>query len=199
MTNVKPLKYAALPGLTERQLAEHHDVLYAGYCKKTDEIRASIAASDPAKANGTWAEYRELKLEEGFAVNGVRLHEHYFESLSPTPVAPSSELAAWLAADFGSLEAWAADFGSLGMAARGWAVLAFDLHDGKLHNYLADMHNQGGVWGAIPLIVMDVYEHAYFLDYATARKKYLETMMPMLDWSAANEAVTRFHLAEHRM
>jgi Fe-Mn family superoxide dismutase len=198
MTELKPLKYKALPGLTERQLAEHHDVLYAGYCKKTDEIRAQLAEADPTKANGTWADFRELKLEEGFAVNGVRLHEHYFDSLSATPVAPSEPLAAWIAEDFGSFEKWAADFAAVGMAARGWAVLAFDLHDGKLHNYLADMHNQGGVWGALPLVVMDVYEHAYFLDYATARKKYLEVMLPLLDWSAANAAVTTFHLAEHR-
>lgn len=198
MTQPQPLKYQALPGLTERQLAEHHDVLYVGYCKKTDEIRAKLAEADPTKANGTWADFRELKLEEGFAANGVRLHEHYFDSLSPAPVAPSADLAAWIAADFGSFENWAADFASVGMAARGWAVLAFDLHDGKLHNYLADMHNQGGVWGAIPLLVMDVYEHAYFLDYATARKKYLDAMLPLLDWSAANGTVGRFHLAEHR-
>ena len=104
----------------------------------------------------------------------------------------------WIDEDFGSLDNWSKEFASVAMAARGWAVLAFDLHDGKLHNYLADMHNQGGVWGTIPLIVMDVYEHAYFLDFVTARKQYLETLHPLIDWSNANELVAKYSLEKHR-
>lgn len=198
MTEPKPLNHAELPGLSARALAEHHDVLYVGYCKKLDAIRAELAQADLTKANATFDAFRELKLEEGFAADAVRLHERYFESLSPAPEPPSAELAAWIAADFGSYEKWAEEFAALSMAARGWAVLAFDLHEGRLRNYLADVHNQGGVWGCVPLMVMDVYEHAYFLDYATARKKYLETVMPLLDWKAAAARVGKFRLAEFR-
>jgi Fe-Mn family superoxide dismutase len=198
MTEPKPLKYEDLPGISARQLAEHHGKLYVGYCKKTDAIRERLAAADVSGANATYDDFRELKLEEGFAANGVRLHEAYFESLSPRPTGPSDTLTAWVAEDFGSMDAWAEDFAAVAMSARGWAVLAFDLHDGKLHNYLADAHNQGGVWGAVPLIVMDVYEHAYFLDFVTARKRYLDTLHPLIDWKSAAETVDRLGLAAQR-
>ncbi len=194
----KPLKYKSLPGLSERQLAEHHDVLYAGYVKKVNEIRAALASADPAKANATFSDLRELKIEEGFALNGVKLHEAYFDNMSPEAAAPSGTVAGWIAEDFGSHEKWATDFAACGIASRGWVVLALDLDDGKLHNYVCDLHNQGGVWGAIPLLVLDVYEHAYFLDYATARKKYVDVFMRQIDWKVADAIVARYGLAAHR-
>lgn len=195
---VEPLKYKELPGLSEKQLAEHHDVLYAGYVKKVNEIRAALPSADLAKANATWSDLREMKLEEGFAVNGVVLHERYFANLVAGGAAASGAAKEWIDADFGSFEKWAAEFTALGMCSRGWVVLAFDMKDGRLHNYLADMHNQGGVWGAIPLLVLDVYEHAYFLDYATARKKYLETFMANIDWTAANDIIAKYGLDRQR-
>lgn len=195
---VKPLKYKSLPGLTEKQLAEHHDVLYAGYVKKVNEIRAALATVDLSKANGTYSDLRELKVEEGFAVNGVKLHEAYFENMAEKGQQPTGTLAQWIAADFGSYEKWAADFAACGLAARGWVVLAFDFADGKLHNYVCDVHNQGGVWGAVPLLVLDVYEHAYFLDYATARKKYVDSFMAALDWDVVDALVEKYDLMKHR-
>ena len=195
---VKPLKYKELPGLSERQLAEHHDVLYAGYVNKTKEIREALKAADRSKANGVWSDLRELKLEESFAVNGVVLHERYFDNLKAGGAAPSGAVAEYLAQDFGSIESWSADAVACGIAARGWVVLAFDLNDGKLHNYICDVHNQGGVWGAIPLLVLDVYEHAYFLDYATARKKYLESLLKNLDWSVPNVIIEKYGLEKFR-
>jgi len=79
-----------------------------------------------------------------------------------------------------------------GLTARGWVVLAYDLEEGRLRNFVCDLHNQGGVWSCIALLIMDVYEHAYFIDYATARKKYIEAYMRNIDWSAANAAIERF-------
>jgi Fe-Mn family superoxide dismutase len=198
MIEAIPLDYSELPGLSARALADHHDKLYVGYVSKTNAIREELKAVNRADANGTYAAFRELKLEEGFALNGVKLHEAYFASMSLSPTGPSDLLAEWLAADFGSVEAWAADFYAVAMAARGWAVLAFDYRDGKLRNFLCDMHNQGGIWGAIPLIVMDVYEHAYVLDHSVARKSYLDRIMPALDWTAANDAVAKHDLEKHR-
>jgi len=195
---VKPLKYKELPGLSEKQLSEHHDVLYAGYVKKTNEIRAALGAADLSKTNATFSELRELKLEEGFAANGVTLHERYFDNLKAGGDVGKHAVAKWVVEDFGSMEKWTDEFAALGIAARGWVVLAFDLNDGKLHNYICDMHNQGGVWGAIPLLVLDVYEHAYFLDYATARKKYIDTFMQNLDWTVAEGIAEKFGLAKHR-
>lgn len=195
---VKPLKYKKLPVLSEKQLAEHHDVLYAGYVKKVNEIRSALSGADLSKANGIYSDLRELKVEEGFALNGVKLHEAYFDNMTAAGGAASGAVAEWIAADFGSYEKWAADFAACGLAARGWAVLAFDLADGKLHDYVCDIHNQGGIWGAIPLVVLDVYEHAYFLDYATARKKYVDGFMANLDWSVANGLVEKYDLGKHR-
>jgi len=195
---VQPLKYQELPGLSEKQLSEHHDVLYAGYVKKVNEIRAALAAADLTKANATHSDWRELKIEEGFAVNGVVLHERYFDGMKAGGAAPAGAIADLLARDFGSADKWAVEITACGLAARGWAVLAFDLKDGRLHNYVCDVHNQGGVWGAIPLLVLDVYEHAYFLDYATARKKYLETFLKNVDWSAANAVIEKFGLLKYR-
>lgn len=198
MSEPKPLKYASLPCLTERQLAEHHDVLYAGYVKKVGEIRAALAGFDPAKANATWSDLREAKVEEVFALNGVVLHERYFDNLKSGGAKPEGVIAKWLEQDFGGYEKWAAEAVGCGLAARGWVVLAFDLNDGKLHNYVCDRHDQGGVWGAVPLMVIDVYEHAYFLDYATARKKYLEALLADLDWSVANGIIERMGLGRYR-
>jgi Fe-Mn family superoxide dismutase len=195
---VKPLKYKSLPGLTEKQLSEHHDVLYAGYVKKVGEIRAALADVDLAKANATYSDLRELKMEEGFALNGVKLHEAYFDNMNPKGQNPTGAVAEWIVADFGSYEKWVADFAACGLASRGWVVLAFDFADGMLHNYVCDVHNQGGVWGAIPLLVLDVYEHAYFLDYATARKKYVDAFMANLDWYVADAVVEKYALAKHR-
>src|SRR3990167_8134111 len=193
---VEPLKYKELPGMSEKQLSEHHDVLYAGYVKKVNEIRVALANADRAGANATWSQLREMKLEEGFALNGVILHERFFDNLTPNGNADGGQVKDWLAPDFGSLEKWAEEFAACGLAARGWVVLALDLKDGKLHNYLADMHNQGGIWGAIPLLVLDVYEHAYFLDYATARRKYIDVFMKNLDWNVASGLIEKYHLRE---
>lgn len=194
----QPLKYKELPGLSEKQLAEHHDVLYAGYVKKVNEIRAALPNVDLTKANASYSELRELKVEETFAVNGVVLHERYFDNMTAEKTEASGTIAEWIAADFGSVEKWAAEFAACGIAARGWVVLAFDTKDGKLHSYVCDVHNQGGVWGAIPLLVLDVYEHAYFLDYATARKKYIDVFMERIDWSVANGLIEKYELAKLR-
>ena len=74
-----------------------------------------------------------------------------------------------------------------GMAARGWAIIAWDTKDGKLRQYNADAHNQGGVWGCIPIIVLDVYEHAYFIDFGSDRKAYIEAFWKNFDWKSAEE------------
>ncbi len=191
---VKPLKYKSLPGLSEKQLSEHHGVLYAGYVKKSNEIREKLAKVDLASANGTYSDLRELKVEETFAVNGVRLHEGYFSTMGGQGGKPNGTIVKWIEEDFGSFEKWVEEFKAEGLCARGWVVLAFDLYDKKLYNYVCDVHNQGGVWGSVPLLILDVYEHAYFLDYATARKKYVETFMGLIDWEVVNALVSEYGL-----
>ena len=189
MGEVKPLKYKSLPGLSEKQLAEHHDVLYAGYVKKVDEIAESLKNVDLSKANATFSDLRELKVEETFALNGVRLHEGYFGNLGGKGGKATGEILAMIEKDFGSYEKWEAEFKALGLCSRGWVVLAYDWQDTKLRNVVCDLHNQGGVWGCSALLILDVYEHAYFFDYATARKKYIEAYFQNIDWSVPNELI----------
>ncbi|MDP2666798.1 MAG: Fe-Mn family superoxide dismutase [Candidatus Diapherotrites archaeon] len=198
MTEPKPLTYKSLQGLTEKQISEHHDVLYVGYVKKTDELREALKTVDLTKANQTYSQLRAVKIEEGFAVNGVRLHEGYFAALGGKGGRPSGNLLKMIEEDFGSYEKWEAEFKALGMAARGWVVLAFDWQDMKLHNYICDAHNQGGIWDCSAVLILDVYEHAYFLDYGTNRKEYIEIFMKNLNWGFMEEKAANARMFEMR-
>ncbi len=207
--NFNQMKYEAEPfkftkdidGLTLKSLQEHYK-LYEGYVKKANEIGEKLAAIDKSDANGVYSAVGELKRQETFALNGMKLHEIYFACLNADPLAgesekePRGETAELIIADFGSIDAWKADITAAAGAARGWAMLAFDLKDNRLRNYAADAHNIGAVWGAIPLLALDVYEHAYFMDYGANKKSYLEAFFKNLDWRHANKAVKHFDLAK---
>ena len=185
MYEAKSLPYSQLTGISERTLAVHHDKLYVGYVNKRNEIEEKLKVIDRSSANATYSDLRAAKVEETFAGNAIVLHEAYFNVLDGDGQA-SVELAAQIEKDFGSLENWINDFKACGMVARGWVVLAWDLNDGRLHNYVCDAHNQGGMWGTVPVIVLDTYEHAYMIDYGSDRKSYIEAFMQQLNWNEAN-------------
>ncbi|MBP9748856.1 superoxide dismutase, partial [Patescibacteria group bacterium] len=165
--------------------------LYAGYVAKRNEIsekleKLATGEGDLSSANQSYSELRGLMDGESFTTNGVYLHEWYFDILGGDGV-PSGALVEALTKRYGSLENFLAFFNACGMAARGWVVLAFDTKDGKLRVFSADAHNQGGIWGAMPIIVLDVYEHAYFIDYGSDRKAYIQDFWNNFDWKKANE------------
>lgn len=193
---VKPLKYTKLDGLSEKQLKEHHDVLYAGYVKKIGEIRDKLENADPGSANATYSDFRALKLEETFALNGVKLHEGYFENMKEGGSLPSGRIKELIERDFGSYDKWLENFKALGVAARGWVVLGYDFDEGRLVNILCDAHNQGGVWNMVALFIMDVYEHAYFIDYGTARKAYIESFFKNIDWEYVNNQLEKYGIRD---
>lgn len=187
----QPLPFSGAPeGISEKTLTTHHDKLYVGYVNKKNEIEEKLLplqnGGDVASANQSYSELRALKDGESFSANGVYLHEWYFDVLAGDGV-PQGALADALAAQHGSIENFLKYFAACGMAARGWAVLAFDTKDKVLKVFICDAHNQGGVWGAIPVIVLDVYEHAYFMDYGSDRKAYIESFFKQLNWARANE------------
>ena len=198
MKEPKQLPYTQLEGLSEKQLKEHHDVLYAGYVKKWNEIQEKLKTTDRAAANATYSEFGELKREETFALNGIKLHEGYFDAMQAGGSECSGIIKEWIEKDFGSYDKWLEDFKALGVAARGWAILAFDLDDGRLYNYLCDSHNQGGVWNSVSLFIMDVYEHAYFLDFATGRKAYIDVFFKNINWEHVNAQIETYKLAQFR-
>ena len=173
-----------LPGISLRTLWEHFK-LYQGYVKKTNEIQKKIDEADKSEANGVYSHIGELKRQETFAVNGMKLHEVYFGHLGDGNE-PKGRLLKMIERDFGSLENWKLDMVATGLSARGWAILALDFKDNRLHNYSADAQNVGAVWGAIPIIAMDVYEHAYFIDYGADRKSYVDAFFKNLNWDFAN-------------
>lgn len=191
MSQPKPLPFAALNGISDKTLAIHHDKLYAGYVAKKDEIGEKLKAlshgGDVSTANQSYSELRALKDGETFAVNGVYLHEWYFDVLGGDGKSDGSTLAADLAAHYGSLENFTTYFTACGMASRGWVVLCWDRHEQGLRIYNADIHNQGGIWGCDPLIVLDVYEHAYFIDFGSDRKAYIAAFWQNLNWKKADE------------
>lgn len=183
-----------LDGLTLKMLEEHFK-LYQGYVKKSNEIQKKIDEADKSEANAVFSYIGELKRQETFAVNGMKLHEVYFGHLGGDGQ-PKGELVKMIEKDFGSLDVWKEDMVATGISARGWAILAFDFKDNCLHNYGSDAHNVGAVWGAIPLIALDVYEHAYFMDYGVNRKDYINSFFKNLDWDFANKIVEKFKLGE---
>ncbi len=185
--SVKELPFAkdALEGISGKTIETHHDRLYPGYVNKRNEIEQALPNADRSKAAQTYSEYRALKLEETFNADGQILHELYFSHLGPsagTTTQPTGALAEAINRDFGSFEKFVEDLTACGMAARGWATVALDPTDGKLHTFLCDVHNQGGVWGTIPIMTLDVYEHAYFMDYGSDRKSYIQAFMKNVNW-----------------
>ena len=189
---VQPLMYQELPGISQAQLTSHHDTLYAGYVKKLDQIQEELVSVETEGSNATYHQLRELKLEETFAANGVRLHEAYFDNLTPNGNPPSGQIKEWLERDYQSVDAWLNLLRATGLASRGWVILCYDLEDRRLRTYLADVHNQGGVWNCLTLLVLDVYEHAYFIDYQTGRANYLEAFIRNIDWLKVNQRLNQF-------
>lgn len=183
---VKNLPFKELRGISQKTIEIHWGKLYQGYVKKWQEIQEKLKTVDKSSANATFSEFRELKLEETFAVNAIILHEAYFDVLGGEGK-PEGEIIDRIAQDFGSFENWFQEFKALGLCARGWVILAFDFNDGKLRNYMADAHNLYAVWGVAPILVLDMYEHAYFIDFGSDKKSYLEAFFQNLNWSTANK------------
>lgn len=179
-----PFDKKPLGRISEKTLEVHHDKLYVGYVNKKNEIETKLRQVEP-QGNATYSEFRGLKLEQTFAANGVYLHERYFKSLGGNGEMPAGAFQDALEREWGSIENWKKSFVACGMSARGWVVLAYDFNDDRLHNYIGDMHNQGGVWGAMPLFVLDVYEHAYFMDFGSDRAAYIEDFLANADYSDA--------------
>ena len=137
-------------------------------------------------ANQTYSELRELKVELTFAIGGIKNHELYFEHLGGTGGEPRGVFGELVAREFGSVATWRADLKATGLAGRGWAWTAWDWDEGRLFNYIGDAQNTFPVWNATPLVALDVYEHAYFLDYQTDRGAYIDAFFGNLDWDVVD-------------
>lgn len=178
-----PKKFDHLLGLSglSDALLTNHFALYEGYVKNTNTLLELLSAKEP----GT-PEYSELKRRFGWEWNGMRLHELYFGNMSKE-TAPISDgpLKEKIISAYGSLENWQKDFLAAGaMRGIGWVVLTHDAESGELFNTWINEHDGGHLAGTTPLLVMDVFEHAFMLDYGTKRADYLSAFIAAIDWKA---------------
>ncbi|MGZ4378312.1 MAG: superoxide dismutase [Gaiellaceae bacterium] len=189
---LKPELYE-LDGIS-RATIEAHYKLYQGYVGKRNEILARLDGVDTTAANQVYSEIRALKVDLTFAIGGIKNHEIYFEHLGGGGGDPTGLIGDLIERDFGSFQDWRTDLKATGMAGRGWAWTAYDWDEGRLFNYVGDAQNTYPIWNATPLVALDVYEHAYFLDYQTDRASYIDAFFDNLDWPTVNDWVSKYQI-----
>lgn len=178
-------KIYEMKGISKRAIEEHLK-LYTGYVNKYNEINEALTKltdDDYAKANQSYSLIRELKVEFSFTYGGIVNHEVYFGHLGGSGGAPSGSLLKQIEIDFGSFEQYTKEMKATGIAARGWVWTAWNHHEKRLFNYLGDAQNTFPVWGATPIVAMDTYEHAYFIDFGAARAGYIDAFFENMDWN----------------
>jgi Fe-Mn family superoxide dismutase len=171
-----------------RKTHDEHLKLWQGYANKTNEIRKALAELeiDPAKANQIYSQIRALKVNYAFAYGGLVNHNVYFDTIGGQGGPATGNIADLIKEAYGSFEAWVNDWKATGMGGRGWAFLAYDHSEQRVYNYIGDAQDTFPAWNNTLLLAMDVYEHAYYLDFQTARAKYIEAYLQVIDWDAAN-------------
>ena len=190
----KPKTYplSGLTGISDKTLATHFK-LYEGYVKQTNELNEKLAGlfKKGKVDQDKFPDYSELKRRLGFEYNGMVLHEFYFENLKKHADGDPKKGSAFYrqaAEDFGDYKTWKADFVGTGkMRGVGWAICYQDPDSRRLSNHWITLHETGNVAGYRPILVMDVWEHAFLFDYKPAdRPKYIEAFFSNIDWEVAN-------------
>jgi len=177
-------KLIGMEGFSET-LLKNHFTLYQGYVTNTNKVMDTLSQmvkDDKAAA----PEFAELKRRLGWEFNGMRLHEYYFENLGGKgEINKNGKLAKKLAEDFGSYEAWEKEFKAVGaMRGIGWAVLYQDSANGKLMNFWINEHDVSHPAGGNPILIMDVFEHAFMVDYGLKRADYIGAFFKNINWEA---------------
>jgi Fe-Mn family superoxide dismutase len=193
---ILPLRFepAALRGLSEKLIASHHQNNYGGAVKRLNAIRAQLAATPFASTPGF--QLNGLKREELIATNSMLLHELYFASLGGDGVTMEPAAQLMLDASFGSVQRWREEFSAMGKAlggGSGWVLLSFQPREGTLVNQWASDHTQV-IAGGVPILALDMYEHAYHLDHGAAAGAYVDAFMANIDWAAVYQ---RYQAAVH--
>lgn len=180
-----PFNPASIAGLSEKLLVSHHDNNYVGAVKRLSAIATQFASIDPASAPGFTI--NGLKREELIAWNSMILHELYFSGFG-TPSDPIEPLSQTIEQNFGSFDRWAAEFAGMGKAlggGSGWVLLTWSHRDKCLVNQWAADHTMT-LAGGTPILALDMYEHAYAIDYGAKAAAYVDAYMKVIDWSAAS-------------
>jgi Fe-Mn family superoxide dismutase len=179
-----PFNPAALPGLSEKLLTSHYQNNYGGAVKRLNAIRASLSQLDFAATPGF--QLNGLKREELIATNSMLLHELHFASLGGDGKPPLPAMSLALTASFGSEARWRDEFVAMGKAlggGSGWVVLIFSPRDGALHNHWAADHTHA-LAGGVPILALDMYEHAYHMDFGANAGAWVDAFMGHINWAA---------------
>jgi len=193
----KTWNLSGLQGISDQTLQVHFG-LYEGYVKNTNLLNEQIHhMTVEGKASGVDPHFAELVRRLGFEYNGMRLHEYYFENLISSGKGEPNRgtLTTALERSFGSVETWKKQFAAIGgMRGIGWAIAYQDTRTGRISNHWVTLHEDGNLAGFEPILVMDLWEHAYLLDYRPAEKaKYVEAFFANVDWDVVASRVKAVH------
>ena len=202
---LKPRKFPAfetdLDGIS-RQTMEDHYKLYEGYVKKANECRKILSEFDYSEIEGNqvYSPLRAVSVDYTFALLGFKNHDLYFGHLGGDGGEPTGRFAELVDAEFrGGVSEWENAIRKAATAARGWVMVGYDLNDGSIFNYIMDTQNLWAVYSMVPVLALDVYEHAYVRDYGASpdgRKQYVEAFFRNIDWNHVNRQLTQAEAAK---
>ncbi|MFH0852292.1 MAG: Fe-Mn family superoxide dismutase [bacterium] len=186
----EPKKFEELIGLEgfSDQLLSNHFALYQGYVANTNKLSDILVAIKKDDKFGT-PEYSELNRRFGWEFDGMRLHEYYFGNMikGGADIDERSALCKKMGKDFGDIKSWGKDFrGLCAMRGIGWVILYYDREGDNLFNVWINEHDQGHLTGCAPILVMDVFEHAYMIDYGIKRAGYIDAFFKVINWEVVS-------------
>lgn len=174
----------------------HYNTHHKGYVTFLNNIEKELESADLAKANGNWSDIGELKRRFTWNHSGAYLHDVYWDNMGGDgDVSKGADIKAAIESNWGSVDNWKAEFKACAVAAKlsGWGLLVFDrLYSGRLINVLVDEHQYGAIWGGVPLIACDVFEHAYYHKDGPGRAKYIDNFLNNLHWGRINDRFNKF-------
>lgn len=180
---IKALEFPHKTAVVSRKQFEDHIALYEGYVTMTNSADKALATqSELSTANASGGHFRGWKKSETYAINGVILHELYFQSLGSEIGTPGRNMQKLAENYFGGIDKWKEAFTACAKSSRGWCILAYEQRTATCRNILIDTHDEGHIATALPILVLDMYEHAYFLDYGKDKASYINRFLSNIPW-----------------
>jgi Fe-Mn family superoxide dismutase len=202
---IKPRQFPAfdkpLDGISKQTMDDHYK-LYEGYVKKTNECRKRLNEFEYSEIEGNqvYSDLRAVSIDYTFALLGFKNHDLYFGHLGGDGGEPTGRFAELIEGEFnGGVDEWKHAVSKAASAARGWVMVGYDLNDGSLFNYIMDTQNLWAVYNMVPVLALDVYEHAYVRDFGATpdgRKQYVEAFLRNIDWDHVNRQVIQAQAAK---
>ena len=185
-----PSLHKDLDGISRKTMEDHYK-LYEGYAKKANECRGILNEFDYSQIEGNqvYSPLRAVSVDYTFALLGFKNHDLYFGHLGGDGGEAQGRFAELVDAEFNGVDTWFEAVKKAASAARGWVMVGYDLNDGSVFNYIMDSQNLWAVYNMVPVLAIDVYEHAYVRDFGATpdgRKQYVEAFFRNLDWNHVN-------------